>query len=836
MIYEDYRQVAISEGWFDSSYYAAKLLEQDIAMPEDGRSLFEHFTSEGFTLNISPSTKFYVAAYFKNYPDIKAANIDPLYHFLTQGKQEGRKSFSIEQPHEDKLKTIAFYLPQYHPIPENDKVWGVGFTEWTNVTKATPQYAGHKQPNLPSELGFYDLRVDEARRQQEELAKQYSIHGFCYYYYWFDGRKVLETPLELKLADKECSLPFMICWANENWTRKWDGHDEDIIIGQTHTVESDYKFIYDVMPIISDPRYIRVNGKPVLMVYRVDMLANPAETFAQWRLVAEMAGLGGLHICGVNFRIEEAEKYGLDALVEFPPHHFPASDLSKAQQLKLGSDSNFNGNIRDFEEGVDRTVIFGNKISAPIHPCVMPSWDNTPRRGKDATIYVGSSPELFAYWMAEASHRTLTNNGKLLFVNAWNEWAEGACLEPSVNCGRKYLEITANNVAAENAGKNILKDLSNFVRSVITSEKPPIVFVSHDAEWGGAQLLLLRLMEDLKKRANVNCFALLLKGGALAEEFKQKFQTFCVSDLSGAGWSEKTSLEFIAARLRRRQDVVALTNTVASGDVAAIFAGRGIDVVSYIHELPTSIEMYGAAGKMKNAVQYSKSIIAVSDFVKDSISTEYSIPPRNIEVIHVGTRQHQVAKYERKDLLEKYNITPAKHLILGCGMVHYRKGTDLFVQLAAKMVQGRDKNDYQFVWIGGDQTSEEARQWAMHDAKMLGIDDIIHFTGLISDASSFMKAADLFVLTSREDPFPLVVLEAIEQDTPILAFENSGGAQEIVSMGAGLTVPYLDVSEMALSAQTILDSEDAREIISSQNEAIRNIIGNGRSGQKHAAG
>jgi len=221
-----------------------------------------------------------------------------------------------------KARLIAFYLPQYHPIPENDCWWGKGFTEWTNVTKAQPLFAGHYQPHLPADLGFYDLRLPEARQAQVDLAREYGIYGFCYYHYWFNGRRLLERPLAEVLSSGEPDFPFCLCWANESWTKRWDGVEGTVLMEQRYTVEDDRAHLCWLAGVFRDQRYIRVGGKPLLLVYRATKMVNPLRTTSIWREEARKLGIGELYLCRVecfgNERVDPTT-IGFDAGVEFQP-------------------------------------------------------------------------------------------------------------------------------------------------------------------------------------------------------------------------------------------------------------------------------------------------------------------------------------------------------------------------------------------------------------------------------------------------------------------------------------------------------------------------------------
>jgi lipopolysaccharide biosynthesis protein len=372
-------------------------------------------------------------------------------------------------------RLIAFYLPQFHPTLENDLWWGKGFTEWTNVTKAEPLFEGHRQPHLPGDFGFYDLRVRETRRDQIKMAKQYGMDGFCYHYYWFSGKRLLNIPLDDMLADSESDMPFCLCWANENWTRRWDGADHEILIAQKYLPDDDINFIKSLEPFFKDRRYIRVDGKPYFIVYRPKHLPDARKAVKVWRDYCRSIGLGEIHVCAALTRgNKEYAEFGFDSAVEFPPHNLSSTNINS--QLKFYN--HFRGNVLQYaviaQSYLDRTY-----SAARVFKTVFPSWDNTARAKQRALVVVNGVPENYEYWLA-ATIDIVKQSGRhdeLIFINAWNEWAEGCHLEPDRWFGHEFLQATLN-------AKNGLRRFSTFPQCSLPhkDEAPPRTFLKDIGE------------------------------------------------------------------------------------------------------------------------------------------------------------------------------------------------------------------------------------------------------------------------------------------------------------------------------------------------------------------
>lgn len=343
------------------------------------------------------------------------------------------------------VRVIAYYLPQFHPFEVNNRVWGQGFTEWTNASRGLPQYAQHYQPHLPADMGFYDLRLPDTMRQQAAMAKAHGVDAFCFYYYWFDGVRVMDEPLNQLLQDATLELPFCICWANENWTKKWDGLDSEIVLAQNYSKASCLQFIDDVLPILQDERYIRVNGKPMLVIYRPSLIPDVQEVVHLWRERAAAAGLPGLWLVNAQtFGVFEPGAMGFDAACEFPPHKVNG----RIDQIPVPEplwNPDFSGKVWSYT-AVASEAKTRERVDYPLYRGVFPSWDNEARRPGNGFSFAGANPIDFGEWLntsASYARETLPADQRFVFINAWNEWAEGAHLEPDRHFGFAWLDQVA---------------------------------------------------------------------------------------------------------------------------------------------------------------------------------------------------------------------------------------------------------------------------------------------------------------------------------------------------------------------------------------------------------
>jgi lipopolysaccharide biosynthesis protein len=337
---------------------------------------------------------------------------------------------------------VAYYLPQFHPIPENDAWWGAGFTEWRNVARAFPNFEGHYQPRLPGELGYYDLRVPEVMARQVELARHHGLSAFCFHFYWFGGRTLLEMPVRQFLARKELDFGFSLCWANENWSRRWDGSEDQVLISQRHSPEDDEAFLRHVDAYFRDDRYLKIDGRPVLTVYRPSELPDARGTTERWRALARRLGWPDLYLIATSaFGFHQHRELGFDALSEFASFRVTAPNVEPEFET-TGYRSP--AGIRLYRDVV-AAELRKAEIEGTVHPGLMLAWDNSARRPTRGNIVHGITVQDFRRWLGHCVARALRNppQERLVFINAWNEWAEGTYLEPDRRFGYAFLSACA---------------------------------------------------------------------------------------------------------------------------------------------------------------------------------------------------------------------------------------------------------------------------------------------------------------------------------------------------------------------------------------------------------
>ncbi|MGC2423990.1 MAG: glycoside hydrolase family 99-like domain-containing protein [Nitrospirota bacterium] len=734
----------------------------------------------------------------------KEAYVDYLFEKSARGPEYVPISYP-DLPETD-IKLIAFYLPQFHPIPENDEWWGKGFTEWTNVTRALPQFVGHYQPKLPGELGFYDLRVKEVQRRQVELAKQYGLHGFCFYFYWFAGKTLLEKPLEQFLSDSEMDFPFCICWANENWTRRWDGMDQEILYSQKHSPEDDIAFIEHVSKYLKDERYIRINSKPLLVVYRQGLLPEPAKTAERWRQWCRENGIGEIYLAVAHsFDWMDPRDIGFDAAIEFTPNTYHLKDIT--YQFDIINDK-FEGKILDYNDAIEVSKDF---VKPPYlkFRCLCPGWDNDARmRGKGATL-ANSTPEAYKEWLrylCDYTTKKFPRDERHIFVNAWNEWAEGAYLEPDRKYGYAYLAATA-------------EVLSSFPTGINASHgRWKVLFVSHDAYRAGAQSVLLDVISWLKRHTYIDPKILCLEGGEWLNRFKALGETLVLSDLK----KKRIPEEYLAREIEKfcggRPDLI-YGNSVAAGQAYRLLHHLGAPVITHFHELEMSIERY-AADWVGDVLKYSLHFIACSEAVRENLVKNHGIDRSKISMAYSSIQMDSSVRIPgdklKHHLRKKLEINESKFLVFGCGRgMAFRKGADLFIKVA-RALHEKGFDNFHFYWIGdfeATQCDEKYGIWAghIHTMKKEGADKYVTFLGIKDNPREYLQAGDVFTLTSREDPFPLVALEAAECGLPVICFADAGGMPEFVEEDAGFVVPYEDVEAMADRIADLMKDNDLRQ-------------------------
>jgi glycosyltransferase involved in cell wall biosynthesis len=819
---EEYYFNLIEKGnFFDKKWY---LSEYQKKYNINGNPL-SHYLENSIKKSLNPSLSFDTRYYLKMNPDVSSCGIHPFIHYVCQGHKENREAkpnseesevetFKIETPQyiprlrdnekiSDKLvNVIAFYLPQFHKIPENDQWWGNGFTEWTNVNPAKPLFEGHYQPHIPDEfLGEYDLSNTNVMHKQVELAKQYGIGGFCFYTYWFSGQRLLEKPVDNFLNDKSIDFPYCICWANENWSRRWDGLDEDILMVQQYSESDDISFIEHMSKYLRDPRYIRIDNKPLLIIYRPSLFPSMNKTAQRWRYWCKNNGIGDIYLAYVqSFEKINPAEYGLDAAIEFPPNNSSPPDITDLVKPVINK---YIGKVYDWRVFLKRSEQYENH-DYQIFRSVCPSWDNTARKKERGTVFKNSCPKLFEQWVKNAFDDTLNKNKqidkRLIFVNAWNEWAEGAHLEPDKRYGYAWLQ------AIRNAHLNIL------------NKQKKIIVVGHDAHHHGAQLLVLNILKFLKSIFHYKIELIILGTGPLLSKYSEYANIHCLE----INDKESIKINNLFSNLKTRGFDKAIVNTTVSGVLIPFLKKAGIQTITLVHEMPQLLSDYNLKEQASNIARDSDHIVFPAKQVKDGFEqflgrslNKSIIRPQGLYMKNILCEEKNKQFY--KDQVRKeFSIPLTSKIIMCSGYADSRKGFDLFIDICKKLID--ENSNVYALWVGhGDQ---KAINKALENIQEIQLKNFI-FTGRVEEPQRFYLAADVFALTSREDPFPSVVLEALDALTPVVAFKNSGGFEELINRGCGFLAEKENTIEFSEKIKLIFNDV---KLASHMAECGRNII------------
>jgi glycosyltransferase involved in cell wall biosynthesis len=788
--------------FFDPVYY----FEQNPDVATNGGDPFEHFLAFGAPEMRNPCEAFDIKFYVTRYGAVLEGQ-NPLLHFLRH--REGGKFLPARPEHEKlipgavrtatrpsphfeevspvpdaaprRAKLLAFYLPQFHRIPENDAWWGKGFTDWTNLLRAVPRFAGHLQPRVPRDLGFYDLADPEVLRRQIGLARGAGLHGFVFYHYWFNGKRLLEKPLENLLADRTLDFPFCVMWANENFTRRWDGLEREILLAQEYRPQDDDALIEGFVRLFDDPRYICVDGRPLLMIYRANLVPDAARRIAAWRKLFAARDKNPLIVMAQSIGDHDPTPYGLDGAVEFPPHKI-SDELERLNDNLDLFDPEFSAAVYDYED-VAAASLAAPLPAFPLIKALTPGWDNEPRREGKGLVLHGATPQRYQAWLENliaAAEKNPFHGERLICVNAWNEWAEGAFLEPDLHFGGAFLNTTGRAICG-----------------AARAEKPILILVGHDAHAHGAQLLLLDLARRYAQSWGFDVRILLLGAGRLVQEYEKIADVTLTNDKAGIA-------NFIT-RMASAGAGQAIVNTCAAARLVPQLQAAGIRTTLLVHEMPNLLAEYNLQIQAKLGAQAADDIVFASLAGRDAFCAALGITLPRATILPQGNYQNIGFDAQARGAARAaYGIGADEFLVLGIGFADLRKGFDLFVQIAAKTIAAGGKTH--FLWAGEIQST--LKTYLSAEIEALRATGKFHLIGFSKEIQALVSAADVLALTSREDPYPTAALEALAAGAPVIAFEGSGGIPALLrKMDGGAVAAAHDADDFRVKLMALLDRD-----------------------------
>lgn len=697
------------------------------------------------------------------------------------------------------VQLIAYYLPQFHPIPENDAWWGKGFTEWRNVARAFPNFEGHYQPRIPGELGYYDLRVPQIMQRQVELAKLYGISAFCFHFYWFAGKTLLEAPIVNFLENKNLDIKYCLCWANENWSRRWDGSEHEVLISQEHSDTDDEAFLRYVSKYFADDRYLKVDGRPVLTVYRPSILPNPKATVERWRRMAREMGYPDLYLIATNsFAFKDYSAFGFDALSEFPPHHLGGENLQNTIEM---TDLRTGWRVRDYKQVVEsekkRPVGEGR-----IHPGITIGWDNSARKPTWGDIIHNATPKLFKDWLSFCVSRAKRNPAEeqFVFINAWNEWAEGTYLEPDKRFGYAFLEACSQVLKEERFGPLRPQEILPGSRARL-KDRPTILVCSHHAgqELFGAERSMLDVVEAIADN-DFNVIVTLPKH--VGEEYLNSLRQHAV-EIRVFHYEQWTSQ---------------IDKTFSSvSDFMSVIRDTASDLV-YVNTIVLRSPVEAARLMGVPAIVHAREIISADVNLQEQIG----MPGQEIAKIVVRSCTHIVANSlaTAKSFANAPAVSTIPNIVnldelsiprtIQDDFVYFallssnlrKKGIDDAIEIALRCETEVPNAKFLIIgplWREGARDFVNGRRHAPNN---------VEFIDYIPKTRDALARVDVVLnLSHFQESFGRTVLEAMAAGRPVIVY-NWGALPELVEHNVtGIVVPFRDISAAVNAVRELTDVE-----------------------------